>query len=106
MDAMVSARVPVEIKKRGDSQLREIGSSATELVNSAYEYVIKWGRLPGEDDEGKRDAPETKTLSGDAARAFSDAWGKRGVLEARGYDGSNFKDLLDQSRGDRYARFA
>ena len=106
MDAMVSARVPIEIKKQADSKLKEIGSSATELINSAYDYVIKWGKLPGADDGEKPETPEVKTLSGDAARDFLDAWGKRGVLEARGYNGSNFDKLLDQARGDYYARFA
>jgi hypothetical protein len=28
------------------------------------------------------------------------------VLEASGYTGDNFKDVLDQARGDYYARFA
>ena len=46
MDAMVSARVPVEVKKQGDRKLKEIGSSATELVNAAYSYLIETGELP------------------------------------------------------------
>lgn len=106
MDAMVSARVPVEIKKRGDSKLKEIGSSATELVNSAYEYVIEWGRLPGSEPTKKPVTPQVKVLSGDDARIFEHTWSKRGVLEAKGYDGSNFKDALNQARDDYYARFA
>ena len=106
MDAMVSARVPVEIKKRGDSKLREIGSSATELINAAYDYVIKCGKLPGVETVAGNGEPQVKKLSGSAARAFEAVWEKRGVLEARGYDGSNFKDALDQAKGEYYARFA
>ena len=106
MDAMVSARVPVEIKKRGDSKLREIGSSATELINAAYDYVIKCGKLPGVEAVAGDGEPQVKKLSGKAARAFEAAWEKREVLEARGYDGSNFKQLVDEARGDYYARFA
>lgn len=106
MDAMVSARVPVEIKKRGDSKLREIGSSATELVNAAYDYVIKCGRLPGVEEGRGGGEPQVKVLSGEEARSFMSAWNKRGIIEARGYDGSNFKDALDQAKGEYYARFA
>ena len=36
MDAMVTARVPVEIKEQVTALLKENGSSPTELVNSAY----------------------------------------------------------------------
>lgn len=43
---MVTARVPVEVKERVGSILREIGSSPTELVNAAYDYVLRCGKLP------------------------------------------------------------
>ena len=43
---MVTARVPVEVKERVGSILREIGSSPTELVNAAYDYVLRYGKLP------------------------------------------------------------
>ena len=46
MDAMVTARVPVEVKERVGSILRDMGSSPTELVNAAYDYVLKYGKLP------------------------------------------------------------
>ena len=106
MDAMVSARVPVEIKKRGDNKLKELGATATELVNAAYRYVIDNGELPGAKPEQSAGHPQTKTLSAEAAKAFEATWGARAVLEARDYDGSNFKELLDAAREDRHARFA
>ena len=106
MDAMVSARVPVEIKKRGDSKLKELGATTTELVNAAYRYVIDNGELPGVKTEQSPDRPQTKTLSGDAAKAFERTWATRAVLEAHDYDGANFKELLNAAREDRYARFA
>ncbi len=46
MDAMVTARVPVEVKERVGAMLREMGSSPTELVNAAYDYVLRCGKLP------------------------------------------------------------
>ena len=103
---MVSARVPVEIKKRGDQKLKEIGSSVTELVNSAYDYLLEHGRLPKEAPCAISDVPQVKTLSGAEALAFQEQWDKRAVLAASSYDGQNFKELLDQARGEYYARFA
>lgn len=46
MHAMVTARVPVEIRDQVNAQLRAIGSSPTELVNAAYDYVLRTGELP------------------------------------------------------------
>lgn len=46
MHAMVTARVPVEIRDQVNVQLREMGSSPTELVNAAYDYVLRTGELP------------------------------------------------------------
>ena len=46
MDAMVTARVPVEVKERVSAKLREAGSSPTELVNAAFEYYLHCGELP------------------------------------------------------------
>ena len=45
-DSIVTARVPKEIREQGDSALKRIGSTVTELVNSAFEYVIRTGELP------------------------------------------------------------
>lgn len=46
MDAFVTARVPIEIKEQGNMQLAKIGVTPTMLVNDAYEYIIRTGKLP------------------------------------------------------------
>ena len=46
MESFVTARVPAEIKEQGNAILREIGATPTELVNSAYAYVMREKRLP------------------------------------------------------------
>jgi len=45
-DSIITARIPKEIRDQGDLVLKRIDSSVTELVNSAFEYVIKTGELP------------------------------------------------------------
>ena len=50
MDATVSARVPVEIRDRVHSMLRQRGSSPTELINLAYLSFLKTGQLPKQVD--------------------------------------------------------
>lgn len=46
MDAIVTARVPVEVKRQGNSILQELGVSTTRLINAAYEYLIATRQLP------------------------------------------------------------
>lgn len=46
MEAMVTARIPVEIKEQGNAILKEIGATATQLVNAAYEYLLATRELP------------------------------------------------------------
>jgi antitoxin component of RelBE/YafQ-DinJ toxin-antitoxin module len=46
MDSMVTARVPAQIRERGNAILRELGTTPTELVNAAYAYLIEYGKLP------------------------------------------------------------
>ncbi len=64
MHAMVTARVPVEIRDQVNVRLREIGSSPTELVNAAYDYVLATGELP---DANRTGAPLSITLTDDQA---------------------------------------
>ena len=63
MDAIVTARIPVEKKSRGNAVLGEIGSSPTKLINAAYDYVIREGRLPGEIPSAKSPGPAIRKLS-------------------------------------------
>ncbi|MBR3318419.1 MAG: hypothetical protein IKG21_11430 [Atopobiaceae bacterium] len=46
MTTMVSARIPLLLKREGDATLARMGVSHTELIKAAYEYVVTEGRLP------------------------------------------------------------
>lgn len=46
MDPMVSARVPVALRDPVNARLKAMGSSPTELINKAYEFVLATGQLP------------------------------------------------------------
>ncbi len=47
-DVIVTARVPAEIKKQATAVLKRIGSTPTELINAAFEYVIEHDALPSD----------------------------------------------------------
>lgn len=64
MHAMVTARVPVEIRDQVNAKLRAMGSSPTELVNAAYDYVLATGELP---DARSNDEPFRIALTDEQA---------------------------------------
>ena len=55
MHAMVTARVPLEIRDQVNAKLR-----STELVNAAYDYVLATGELP---DAQRGESPLRITLT-------------------------------------------
>ena len=46
MDAMVSGRIPTEMKEQGSKLLAQIGATQSQLIKAAYEYLLAEGRLP------------------------------------------------------------
>ena len=60
LHARGAARVPVEIRGAGQAKRRSIGSSPTELVNAAYDYVLATGELP---DAQRGESPLRITLT-------------------------------------------
>ncbi len=46
MSDLVSARIAPEIRRQGNKVLAQLGSTPSELIRSAYEYVIAKRQLP------------------------------------------------------------
>lgn len=104
MDAIVSARVPVAVKERGNSILKELGATPSQLVNAAYEYVLAEGKLPQARSDLERLRGTVRTL--DAGQREKIARSLRVMNVGCVDQGRSFKELLDEARDDRYARFA
>lgn len=104
MDAIVSARVPIALKERGNGILHDIGSTPTQLINAAYQFVLAEHELPKPHDplEGMRG---TKRELTDEQKEKV-----RRSLKAM-YVGPSatdepFSRQLNAARDERYARFA
>lgn len=46
MDAMVTARMPAGKKEAGNAVLRELGMSASQVINQLYDYLIAKRAVP------------------------------------------------------------
>ena len=104
MDAIVSARVPIALKERGNGILHDSGSTPTQLINAAYQFVLAEHELPKPHDplEGMRG---TKRELTDEQKEKV-----RRSLKAM-YVGPSatdepFSRQLNAARDERYARFA
>lgn len=103
MDAIVTARVPVELKEQGSTLLKEIGSTPTQLVNAAYRFLLKEKRLPHVDSslEDMRGAQRTltKEQKQEVKRALD-------AMYVGAQDEMSFEKALEAARDERYAAFA
>ena len=70
MSTMVSARIPNDVYERGVKRLKHIDSNVTDLVKSAFEYVIVSEKLPTEDRSSI--SPGKKKLTGKKAVEFNE----------------------------------
>ena len=53
-DSIAAARVPAELKEQVGTILDSIGSTPTQLINSVYQYVLEFKRLPFDPSGVKR----------------------------------------------------
>ncbi len=104
MDAIVSARVPVAVKERGNATLRELGATPSQLINAAYEFVLAERRLP------KAHEPFHTAGARDRALTQQQIEKIRTALEAMhvgpAANDVPFEKQLSKARDERYARFA
>ncbi len=106
MNAMVTARVPIEVKEQGGKILEEIGSNPTDLINKAYAYVLKYGALPGDLEAFQNGAGERQTVSPEMLDELRGAYEEMSLPLEDAWGSISFKEIRDQLEEDRRARFA
>ena len=102
MDPVVTARVPAGIKTRGVEVLHEIGSNTSELINAAFEYVIKERQLPRA-QSGIPVAVERKTLDPEQRKTLDEFMGSVKTPVPPEWANCSFEELLEQAMETRYA---
>lgn len=104
MDAIVTARVPVEIKEQVTRILKEIGSSPTELINEAYGYVLKEHRIPRAGSSPMRFQGQHRVLSPEQESDLRDAL--RAVCRPVDFGEKTADEAIAEARSERYAHLA
>lgn len=109
MDATVSARIPVETKKQVDKKLRNMGASATELINAAYNYVLSEDALPTP-SKTTPSRSKARQLSPEKAAYLREFFAKTTfTLPGTAYaelDATSYKDMIAEGRRADYEALA
>lgn len=104
MDPMVSARVPLELRDQVNEGLRAIGSTPTELINSAYQYFLEHKMLPS---DLKTPTRGKKRLSVEKMQDLAQSIETTTLqVEEESFKGLSYKELLRQELKDRYESLA
>ena len=104
MDAIVSARVPVAVKERGNATLRELGATPSQLINAAYEFVLAERKLPKAHEPIRAEDGCNRALTPQQREKIQASLAAMYV--GPNSDTRSFKDRLNEARDERYARFA
>lgn len=110
MDAMVTARVPVETKREANKILEALGMTPSQAINALYEYVATNRQLPelrSEEQimyEGHPRKIDPQALTPRMKQVIRATKAVRDQAPADWDEDAEkpFKELLDESRGSRY----
>ena len=102
MNPVVTARVPEGVRARGVDVLREIGSSTSELVNAAFDYVIKERELPRPKPAQGSEAGK-RIMSKEQREQLQSFMESVRVPTPEQWNDAPFEELLDQALEQRYA---
>ena len=92
---LVSARVPVARKEAAQSALQQLGLSTTELINSAFDYLIENRSLPTAEKELPRTDEGFDALLAECTLAVP--WPEEDV---------DYRDIVRKGKQERYESLA
>lgn len=100
MDAMVSARISVEKRDRANGLLKRIGATPTQLINTAYDYLLETGHLP---TLRKEPGLRPRVLSQDALQALRQSVEDTTFqVPAEYFEGKTDDQLLEEALVEKY----
>lgn len=104
MDAIVTARVPVEVKEQVNEILNEIGATQTQLVNAAYDYVLSQRELPRAKPPSRR---TTRRLTAEQMRELRERMERMTIAVPEDFwAGRSYKDIIAEGKAADYEALA
>lgn len=109
MDSIVTARIPVEVKNQVTEVLESLGTNTTQLINTAFEYVLVTGRLPDAREESSLESSSkgvSRQLSEKDKEQLASLFGKISVPAPASFwndlGDSTYKEAISEWRSSDY----
>lgn len=104
MDAIVTARVPIAIKERGNAVLKDLGATPSQLINAAYEFVLAEKQLPKPHNQFNSVHGNDRTLTPQQREKIRSSLKAMYIGPVHG--DMSFREQLNEARDERYASLA
>lgn len=101
MDAIITARIPTEVKEQGGKILKSIGATPTQLVNAAYGYLLEKQELPQSGNQPSL-KPGKRRLTKLQRKNLEESLDKMALGEINLTESEGFKSALNAARNERY----
>lgn len=88
---LVSARVPAAKREAAAAVLAQIGASTTDLINSAFDFVLSEHALPNARQKASKDAADFQAFC--AKSTLGVDWGP---------EDTDYKQIIAEGRAARY----
>ncbi|MDO4503037.1 MAG: type II toxin-antitoxin system RelB/DinJ family antitoxin [Coriobacteriia bacterium] len=109
MSVMASARVEDELHAQASDILKQLGATQTQLINAAFEHVVRTRTLPGSPTTAAEPEQPKKRVMTEQQRAFLTEFFQQASLPAPafpegslGTDGTEYDGLLAQALAGEY----
>lgn len=100
MSKMVSARIPDAVYEQVNNQLKKLGATTTDLVNSAFEFVLQEHALPI--PQKQKAAKHERRLTEEQAASLRDFFDNCCLNIEISSDIADDKKALRQAKIDKY----
>lgn len=104
-DSIVTARVPTEIKEQGNKVLKKIGSTPTELINAAYQYVLEHGELPTTSPSLEDLRNRRRVLTPEQKEKLRKRLKETTLKAPASWSDKTYKELREEAMRERYPEY-
>lgn len=104
MSKMVSARVPNALYEQASLLMESLGFTTSELVNAAFEYVLKERSLPHASAPSKK--IKKRSLSNKQKNELAEFFDRCTIANDMPFDEFDYKKILREGKIDDYEALA
>ncbi len=102
---IATGRVPEELRAQGNELLYSMGSTPSELICSAYEYLLEHKALPGRAHTTEKVAPGVRTFSADEEPRIRQFIAQSTLKAPASWKDKTFAELREEASQERFETY-